>query len=354
VNSLLPVLDGGGPRKEVALVIPVDPFRGYLEDLARALHEGKGDLTLSRPDLIVVGIVLGETRVRIHVTPVEVKSRLSSTFSASEAQDALGQAKALASLLQRLSAEKEPLTAWRLAYQHLLLTIIGFGMRVYSQHQDLGGQLGEWAGFHERIAAAILDETDSISVDERGRLIVMDGSPLSEPRDYDRDGFDETIVIGLNDAGRIVAKDAAIFYDSVRAKVGDWQLRPSDGDGKEGKAKPTTPDQGSPSAKAGPKGPGREQADVDAAEDKACVAIEPPTASGNGIRLAVGRSERSFEAREFSLSISDTRMNQLNMGVVGDLGTGKTQLLKSLVYQIVSSAGENRGSARINPEKEDE
>lgn len=30
----------------------------------------------------------------------------------------------------------------------------------------------------------------------------------------------------------------------------------------------------------------------------------------------------------------DTRINQLNMGVVGDLGTGKTQFLKSLVYQM--------------------
>ena len=69
----------------------------------------------------------------------------------------------------------------------------------------------------------------------------------------------------------------------------------------------------------------------------------PSAATGNGIRLDVGRSERSFEANKFSLAISDTRLNQLNMGVVGDLGTGKTQLLKSLVYQIVSSPSDNRG-----------
>ncbi len=41
--------------------------------------------------------------------------------------------------------------------------------------------------------------------------------------------------------------------------------------------------------------------------------------------------------------MSDTRLNQLNMGVVGDLGTGKTQLLKSLVNQIASSTEANRG-----------
>ena len=55
----------------------------------------------------------------------------------------------------------------------------------------------------------------------------MDGSPASEPRDCDRDGFEETIVIALEDAGRIVAKDAKAFYDKVRSKVGDWQLKPA-------------------------------------------------------------------------------------------------------------------------------
>lgn len=37
---------------------------------------------------------------------------------------------------------------------------------------------------------------------------------------------------------------------------------------------------------------------------------------------------------------SNTRLNQLNVGVVGDLGTGKTQLLKSLVYQLRKNAGQ--------------
>jgi hypothetical protein len=36
-------------------------------------------------------------------------------------------------------------------------------------------------------------------------------------------------------------------------------------------------------------------------------------------------------------------LNQLNMGVVGDLGTGKTQLLKSLIMQISDSSAANRG-----------
>ena len=35
----------------------------------------------------------------------------------------------------------------------------------------------------------------------------------------------------------------------------------------------------------------------------------------------------------------------MNIGVVGDLGTGKTQFLKSLVYQVTRSADGNRGQA---------
>jgi hypothetical protein len=44
-----------------------------------------------------------------------------------------------------------------------------------------------------------------------------------------------------------------------------------------------------------------------------------------------------------SLALSDTRLNQLNIGVVGDLGTGKTQLLKSLILQMTKASIENRG-----------
>jgi len=65
--------------------------------------------------------------------------------------------------------------------------------------------------------------------------------------------------------------------------------------------------------------------------------------AASGILLSVGTTVDGFEKRDISLMLSDTRLNQLNMGVVGDLGTGKTQLLKSLVYQIAASPEANRG-----------
>ena len=176
-------------------------------------------------------------------------------------------------------------------------------------------------------------------------MIVLDGSPASEPRDCDRDGFEETIVIGLEDAGRIVAKDAEVFYDKVKARVGDWQLKAAGTGTGEGPRSGSRGDGGGPAASVTKPDPSGAKAEAPAPPVLNPVAavggdVAPPARpmAGNGIRLAVGRSERTFEAKEFSLAISDTRLNQLNMGVVGDLGTGKTQLLKSLVYQIVSSA----------------
>src|SRR3546814_7837789 len=59
--------------------------------------------------------------------------------------------------------------------------------------------------------------------------------------------------------------------------------------------------------------------------------------AGSGVILDVGKTIDGFRPRDLRLNISDTRLNQLNIGVVGDLGTGKTQLLKSLIAQIARS-----------------
>ena len=68
-----------------------------------------------------------------------------------------------------------------------------------------------------------------------------------------------------------------------------------------------------------------------------------PDEIGRGIILSVGKTVDGFEPRQLSLNISDTRLNQLNIGVAGDLGTGKTQFLKSLILQISRATDANRG-----------
>ena len=62
-----------------------------------------------------------------------------------------------------------------------------------------------------------------------------------------------------------------------------------------------------------------------------------------GIRFQVGQSLAASNRKPYYLHPSNTKLNQLNIGVVGDLGTGKTQLTKALIYEFTRRAADNRG-----------
>lgn len=57
---------------------------------------------------------------------------------------------------------------------------------------------------------------------------------------------------------------------------------------------------------------------------------------GEGVKFPVGRVLNSIGDKEAVFWPSNTALNQMNVGVVGDLGTGKTQLLKALITQLRS------------------
>lgn len=355
-GGVLPVLKGPQDELAIAIVVPVDPFRGYIGDLSRTLGKDRKDLAHLRPDLIVVGMDLAAGKPRIRLTPVEVKCRPTASYGAGDASEALEQAKALSALLAAMAPHPGQPRLWALAFQHLVLSIIGFGMRVYSQQEDVLGHSAQWSEQHQRVARAILDGEDCVEIDTRGRLIVVDESPSSAPRDHDRDGFDETIVIGREDAGKIVAGDPSSLYAMVNARLGDWQLMPAPAAQamQVDTASPERPP-ASPAIESEPRPQAAEQPQeneakppplapaIDSAASSPAPVEAKTEAPGEGIILHVGRTVDGFRPRELSLNISDTRLNQLNMGVVGDLGTGKTQLLKSLVAQIAGGETANRG-----------
>ena len=345
-ESLVPVIQESDDELCVCIIVPVDPFRGYFSDLAKSLGKDRKDTSLSRPDLLVIGAKLGQGGVRIHLTPVEVKCRPGSTFPASEVDDALEQARTFSRLLTNMLPHDGQPVAWSLGFQHLLLSIVGFGMRVYSQHPDVKGREAQWSSLHERLASAILGPDPCVSIDQRGRLIIVDDSPRSGVRDRDDDGFDETITIGSADAGDVVAGDPLAFYDSVRARVGSWGFFP---DGTAQFVSVAVP----PATDVAVNVPGEAVSQDESAEqptpspeELASPAVQEPLVEAgapSGIILSIGSTVDSFKPSDIVLNISDTRLNQLNMGVVGDLGTGKTQLLKSLILQISDAAAANRG-----------
>lgn len=59
---------------------------------------------------------------------------------------------------------------------------------------------------------------------------------------------------------------------------------------------------------------------------------------GDGVRFNIGVTTDGIAKNAVEFWPSNTALNQMNIGVVGDLGTGKTQFLKSLVYQLHQSA----------------
>lgn len=332
VDSLLPVISGSKDAVSLAIIVPVDPFRNYISDIAISLGKERKDAQLSRPDLLIFAVHLNENKIRIKLTPIEVKCRLSNLLGFSDAKDALNQAKALSLLFISLRKRAESSYAWKLTFQHLLLSMIGFGLRVYSQHELVAKQISQWANYHERIAATILGyDLEPIEIDECGRLIVVDTSPQSGPRDYDTDGLLESIVISTIDAGKIVFGDSQLFYDAVRSAVMDWSLFSS---AHAQEVDPAIQEQDNL----------EESISVDDKDMKTEIEISSLISfKRRGIVLSIGNTVDGFEPRSLSLNISDTRMNNLNVGVVGDLGTGKTQLLKSLLFQIGSVCQENQG-----------
>lgn len=65
----------------------------------------------------------------------------------------------------------------------------------------------------------------------------------------------------------------------------------------------------------------------------------------DGVKFPIGQLIDAAGQTSVELWLGNTALNQLNMGVVGDLGTGKTQLLKSLILQIRRSSSETQPSA---------
>jgi DNA phosphorothioation-dependent restriction protein DptH len=330
----------------IALVIPVDPFQRYLNDLGTALRKP----TLQRPDLVVICLVISDSAVRCRVTPIEVKNRKGDLpMSASLRQEALEQAKSLSALLELLQgtySDDQEMMLWRLAYQNLLVKMIEYGFRVYSQQLAETGRASEWASLQARALDAILASELVVEVNANGRLIVIDGSATSGPKDTDLDGFDETIELSQMDASRIVRGQASDLYAKVTSTMGDWKLFPSN------TASASSKNSSGLSATQSNNSNQDEQPVPASSNGLKAIPkqIESNTLESEhvevdqlGLDLKVGRTLIGFETVARHLNLGHTSLNHMNMGVVGDLGTGKTQLLKSLVYQISQGASGNRG-----------
>jgi DNA phosphorothioation-dependent restriction protein DptH len=366
-GGLLPVMRSVGGHPVVTVVVPIDPFANHIEELSRAVKASK-EGAVRRPDLLIASFQVTPQRVTVKLVPLEVKFRSGQPMTRDESTAALSQAKALAALFQALKSRGDTLLVWRVALGHLVLSMIAFGIRIYGQNKFLSQDGRNWSALHETLASSILGGTADLQVDERGRLVLVDSSPASGASDRDDDGFSETVVISLDDASRVMAGDPTSLYESMRQKLEDWDVLPAVPTSSQASVL-VSASEPNPPVIVNPEGAnaGSTSSVPPSIVESSAVTPEPPAVkpvlgsnavgpvhesspapndvgqAGSGIVLELGASMSGFEARSLFLNLSDTRLNQLNIGVVGDLGTGKTQLLKSLILQVTSAASENRG-----------
>lgn len=378
--ALLPVRESG---QALSFVVPADPFKNQFEDLRVALEKRQGE----RPDLLVLslGFQAGEPR-NLRITPIEVKAR-RGTLSAPDRKAALGQAQLFGDFLDRLRKQAAESELWSVAWNSLVATLLDYAFRVYGQ-LDHFMQQSEWAIQHSAALRALTNGGLAIEIDTKGRLIVIDSTNSSAPADTDRDSFNETIVLSHADAFSLLVGSGETVLNGARNHLLDWNLRPS---GMPVEVAPRDPDAG-PMSPAGQESSGEQQDEVTAdtrsgeapkpapretppvsieAEPASATAPSPtktgetapsPTLPANdraseatplgsdetrgemqGIRFPIGRTIKGFTEDEVHFFPGNTALNQLNVGIVGDLGTGKTQLIKSLIYQLQANPGMNRG-----------
>ncbi len=218
--------------------------------------------------------------------------------------------------------------------------------------------LAVWSSLHERVVSAILSSEIDISIDPIGRLIVADASSASHPSDVDGDGFYETIVVSPLDAAQIAKGDPARVYETIVKRVGDWrllprkieqktlieELKPGNSSPRDGRIEVAgqggLPEATMPPSKSDKTESASADVEVKGTEEKVESTLASPQ-KATGIMLHLGETVDAFERAQEYLNISNTELNQLNIGVVGDLGTGKTQLLKSIIYQISQGKEQN-------------
>jgi hypothetical protein len=351
----------------VNLIIPMDPFQAPMDSLRKA-SEGSGT-SLKRPDLIVFSIALDnvDDPVSMKITPIEVKAR-SSDFSKADMLAAIEQTKAFSSYFnKRLFPEKgqQQGRLWDLAIKEFLSSLISFGFRVYGLLDDFNNDSKEWSILHEKVVGGLFAGTLPIEVDGTGRLFVVDKSNVSQSRDADNDGFGEVIVLTATDAFDIFKNVSDSMVSSIKNTVKDWNLlassSPLDGQSRNPvDVSPKTtesivlpqpeksPEETEEKAKEEKKenaahdDDGPEHGDgVDSGDELINGAHNEQ--EGSGVRFKVGQTIHGFTSADRYLWPSSTNLTHLNTGIVGDLGTGKTQLIKALIYQMVAHPENNRG-----------
>lgn len=333
-SGLLSIMSG---TDVLNLLIPVDPFQSHFDDLRGALDRTSWE----RPDILIASIRITDGIPDIlRLTAIEVKAR-DGVMASPERAEALKQASSFCIFLSKLQNQAaNPI--WGIAWRNLLASLLDYAFRVYGQLPQFVNQ-DRWSELHALTLQELLAGKLKVDVDLRGRLILIDASSISSPADSDKDGFTETIVLTHKDAFNVLTSQARDTLEAIGQRVKNWAL--------EAKADTFTQSNLSlPNIETQFEERDHSSAIAAPIEEVQKQEIDKPAVpiTGSetaGLRFSVGNSIDAFVQQDYYFFPGNTQLNQLNMGIVGDLGTGKTQLIQALLLQLRESVSSNRGVA---------
>jgi DNA phosphorothioation-dependent restriction protein DptH len=340
------------------LIIPADPFKNHFEDLQTAIGARSGE----RPDLIVASIrfVTGKP-ARLRLTPIEVKAR-SDVFSYADRLAALSQASSFSRFLTDVQILAQRITLWSITWRSLVASWVDYAFRVYGQLECFMRH-DEWSKLHSDVINGLMSEEIIIDIDLRGRLIAIDNSNASTSIDTDSDQFKETIILTHSDAYSMISGEKKDLVSQIKTTLGDWELSPAVSDqmsasstqdyfnitlGRSILPPQIYHDKPSQSKHTVAVLEASIESTIPELNQPAPLTVQshislPVSNSAYGIKFEVGSTIGVFQQRKLHFFPGNTELNQLNIGIVGDLGTGKTQLIQSLLFQLRSQPENNRG-----------
>lgn len=330
-EGLLPV----STDSHVNLIIPADIFQPRFDSLRSQLKLN----AMERPDLIVMSFKLMDSEVvSLKLTPIEVKAR-TGTMSSEDRISALKQAKVFSEFLEIVKSKAETDTIWGVAWREMLASWVDYGFRVYGEVDNIKKAGTDWSKLHQAITIKLLNNAVSISIDSMGRLVTVENQQSGEILSTINKSFKDTVVLSHKSAAYLLGKEQQSVINGIQREIGFWNLL-SEVSGNDEKVIPipkVTPHKEYEGASPGELSDGA----------KVIGKVATPQVENEelcaGINFKVGESLDRFEDRDAVFYPGNTALNNINIGVVGDLGTGKTQLLKALVYQLVNTPENNRG-----------
>ncbi|MGB4770011.1 MAG: hypothetical protein WBP58_01040 [Chitinophagaceae bacterium] len=325
-SGIIPIIQDLADSKVLSIVVPIDPFREVIERIPREEGDDK-----SRPDFLIFAYRKWEEDYAIKITPLEVKFR---TGTDQDWRRHLDQATKFIGFLRRISKLANKYEIWRIAEVSILGRMLEYGLHISSS------MIADRSILHEvySLGYELIQRVFSGSYGEKvqlptiGKLIYINAdSEASGESCADKD----SVYVNW-----MLCQDLLFRRDEIAHIVRDklfpednWMLVPESTYVR--LDYPSLPEGNSES----------EEEELSDIENQSTTYDEYLKLFPKGVDVPVGKLKNSIGTKELFYNPGSTEVNQLNIGVIGDLGTGKTQLLKNLVYQLSTSSDANRGGS---------